>query len=115
MSQRVFDIGQRVDQWCATCAEQRGHVVASISVKGRVTRVRCPICGGRATFKNQDKSIAGYIRVEARPYDQRQTYRVKHLIEHKTYGVGEVVALVEPQKMDVLFADRLRRLIHSKA
>ena len=34
---------------------------------------------------------------------------------HPTYGTGKVVALIEPQKMDVLFADRIRRLIHSKA
>jgi hypothetical protein len=33
---------------------------------------------------------------------------------HPVFGVGEVTALIEPQKIDVLFPDRMRRLIHSK-
>jgi hypothetical protein len=31
------------------------------------------------------------------------------------WGQGEVTALIEPKKIDVLFADRIRRLIHSRA
>jgi hypothetical protein len=33
---------------------------------------------------------------------------------HQTYGQGEVTALIEPQKIDVLFSDRIRRLIHAQ-
>jgi transcription elongation factor GreA-like protein len=33
---------------------------------------------------------------------------------HQTFGVGEVTGLIEPQKIDVLFEDRLRRLIHAQ-
>ena len=32
---------------------------------------------------------------------------------HATFGEGEVTAIIEPQKMDVLFADRIRRMIHA--
>jgi hypothetical protein len=32
---------------------------------------------------------------------------------HPSFGEGEVTAIIEPGKMDVLFADRMRRLIHS--
>jgi hypothetical protein len=32
---------------------------------------------------------------------------------HPTFGEGEVTAIIEPQKMDVLFADRIRRLMHA--
>jgi hypothetical protein len=34
---------------------------------------------------------------------------------HPSFGPGEVTAIIEPQKIDVLFADRLRRLIHGRA
>jgi hypothetical protein len=34
---------------------------------------------------------------------------------HPTFGLGEVTAIIEPRKMDVLFADRMRRLIHARA
>lgn len=32
---------------------------------------------------------------------------------HPTFGEGEVTAIIEPGKIDVLFSDRIRRLIHS--
>jgi hypothetical protein len=32
---------------------------------------------------------------------------------HATFGEGEVTAIIEPGKIDVLFPDRMRRLIHS--
>jgi hypothetical protein len=34
---------------------------------------------------------------------------------HPTFGLGEVTAVIEPRKIDVLFSDRLRRLIHARA
>jgi hypothetical protein len=34
---------------------------------------------------------------------------------HTTFGVGEVTAVIEPRKIDVLFQDRVRRLIHAQA
>lgn len=115
MNDRIYQVGQRVDKWCAVCNEERGHVVALVSGKGRVTRVRCPICGTRGTFKNgaisPAKSAGGK---QAQPYDWTHTYRVRQRINHPSYGEGEVVALIEPQKMDVLFADRILRMIHSR-
>jgi hypothetical protein len=110
-----FTVGQRVDKWCVVCSEERGHVVASVSVKGHATRVTCPICGTRGTFKSGANSSAKTgSRKEAQPYDWTHTYRVKQLINHPSYGLGEIVALIEPKKIDVLFADRIRRLIHSR-
>jgi hypothetical protein len=47
------------------------------------------------------------------PYDRTRTYRAGQTMMHTTYGMGEVTALVEPQKIDVLFPDRVRRLIHA--
>jgi hypothetical protein len=48
----------------------------------------------------------------AAPYDPTRTYRRGQTLVHAKFGEGEVTALIEPQKMDVLFADRMRRLIH---
>jgi hypothetical protein len=33
---------------------------------------------------------------------------------HPTFGPGEVTAVIEPRKIDVLFLDRMRRLIHAR-
>ena len=47
-----FNIGDRVEQMCITCGEERGHIVASITKKGKITRVSCPICGSRVPYKS---------------------------------------------------------------
>ena len=99
------------------CGVQRG--TRSRRCLGKRQRSRdeshLPICGTRGTFRNGNISPAKSASTkEAQPYDWTHTYRVKQLINHPTYGLGEVVALIEPKKMDVLFADRIRRLIHSR-
>jgi hypothetical protein len=33
---------------------------------------------------------------------------------HPTFGPGEVTKVIEPCKIDVLFSDRMRRLIHAR-
>ena len=108
---QVFIVGDRVEQMCVTCKEERGHVVASVTTKGKITRVSCPICGARVPYK------AGSIRRNSNtagaPYDRRRTYRKGQILMHSTFGEGEVTAIIEPHKMDVLFADRMRRLIHA--
>jgi DNA-directed RNA polymerase subunit RPC12/RpoP len=110
---QTFAAGDRVEQMCVTCGEERGHIVASVTKKGRITRVSCPICGSRVPYKagaaRRTSSKAGA------PYDQTRTYRRGQTLMHPTFGEGEVTALIEPRKMDVLFADRMRRLVHSHA
>ena len=107
----VFKIGDRVDQMCLTCNEERGHVVISVSKTGRITRVSCPMCESRVTYRAGTTSHAS-SKVGV-PYDRTRTYRKGQTLMHPTFGEGEVTAIIEPHKMDVLFADRMRRLIHS--
>jgi len=110
---RTFKLGDRVEQMCLTCGEERGHVVASISKTGKVTRVSCPICDSRVPYRAGTSQRAS--AKTGAPYDSTLTYRRGQMLVHKTFGEGEVTALIEPQKMDVLFADRMRRLIHAHA
>ena len=110
-TKQTFKVGDRVEQMCVTCKEERGHVVASVTKTGRITRVSCPICGSRVPYQ-----AGGVRRSSAKtgtPYDPSRTYRKGQTLTHPTFGEGEVTALIEPRKMDVLFADRMRRLIHA--
>jgi DNA-directed RNA polymerase subunit RPC12/RpoP len=113
MEVKTFKIGDRVDQMCITCNEERGHIVVSVSKTGKITRVGCPMCASRVTYR------AGTTRrassKDGAPYDRLRTYRKGQTLIHATFGEGEVTAIVEPQKMDVLFADRIRRLIHAQS
>lgn len=115
MEKQTFTVGERVEKLCMVCNEERGHVVASVTKRGQISRVDCPKCGTRSTFKNG----AGFMGDPASaqvgaPYDRTRTYRKGQTMAHPTYGIGEVTALIEPQKIDVLFNDRMRRLIHAR-
>ena len=107
----VFKVGDRVDQMCLTCNEERGHIVVSLSKTGRITRVSCPMCASRVMYRSGTTRRAS-TKVGA-PYDQGRTYRKGQTLMHATFGEGEVTAIIEPQKMDVLFADRIRRMMHA--
>jgi DNA-directed RNA polymerase subunit RPC12/RpoP len=110
---RTFAIGDRVDQMCVLCGEERGHVVALLNKTGKVTYVSCPMCNSRVRYKRGTMRVAS--ATTASPYDRGRTYRRGQTVLHPMFGEGEVTGIIEPGKIDVLFADRMRRLIHSHA
>lgn len=114
MGVQIHKNGERVDKFCAVCAEERGHVVASVTKAGRITRVSCPKCGTRSTFKAGGGGPATASAKTGEPYDRTHTYRAGQSLTHPVFGNGEVTAVIDAQKIDVLFPDRMRRLIHSR-
>ena len=111
MEVKTAEIGDRVEQMCLNCNEERGHIVTSVSKAGRITRVRCPMCKSSVTYRAGTTPRAS-AKVST-PYDQGRTYRKGQILMHPMFGEGEVTEIIEPQKMDVLFADRIRRMIHA--
>ena len=115
METQSHTIGGRVEKFCAVCAEERGHVIVSVTKRGQISRVSCPKCGTRSTFKSgTGASATGPSAKSGAPYDPTRTYRTGQSLTHPVFGPGEVTAVIEPQKIDVLFADRLRRMIHGQ-
>ena len=112
-NKQVFKTGDRVEQMCLTCNEQRGHIVASVSKSGKISRVSCPICNSRVPYKGGAERTPSANN--GAPYDRARTYRRGQTMMHPHFGEGEVTAVIETGKIDVLFADRLRRLIHAEA
>jgi hypothetical protein len=110
-----YKVGDRVDKLCAVCQEERGHVVASLNKLGRISRLSCSQCGTRSTFK-RDKVAKNKrsLPPDSAPYDWTRTYRKGQTMLHPTFGLGEVTAVIEPKKIDVLFTDRVRRLVHAR-
>ena len=52
MEKQLHTVGERVDKLCAVCSEERGHVVLSVNKHGNISRVSCPKCGTKSTFKS---------------------------------------------------------------
>jgi hypothetical protein len=112
----MFAVGDRVDKLCTVCALERGHVVSIVTKRGQVSRVNCPVCGTRSTFKRGIKASGSRgAKTVGAPYDQTRMYRMGQTLMHPSFGLGEVTATIEPHKIDVLFPDRLRRLVHGRA
>ena len=115
MEKQAYAVGDRVEKFCAVCREERGHVVVSVTKRLQISRVTCPKCATRSSFKSGAKLTNSHSLTKVgAPYDRTRTYRTGQLMMHPMYGMGEVTAVIEPQKIDVLFADRMRRLIHSR-
>ena len=114
MSKNAYAVGDRVDKLCVVCEAERGHVVASVTKRGSVSRVTCPACGTRSSFKSSSETKTRAATQTSAPYDPTRMYRTGQMMMHPSFGLGEVTAVLGAQKIDVLFADRLRRMIHGR-
>ena len=116
MEKQVFTVGERVDKFCAVCAEERGHIVTSVTKRGQISRVSCPKCSTVSTFKLASRTSPPPHRAIKTPaaYDRTLTYRAGQSMTHAMFGIGEVTRLMEGRRMEVLFQDRLRCLIHAQ-
>lgn len=114
MEKETFVVGQRADKLCAKCEEERGHIVTSVTKRGQISRVSCSKCGTVSAFKLSSRTSPRRSEHIPTPYDRTRIYRTGQTMVHTSFGIGEVTAVIEPRKIDVLFPDRVRRLIHSQ-
>lgn len=116
MEKQIHNVGERVEKFCVPCNEQFGHVVKSVSKQGKISRVTCSVCGTSGTYKASAKilSVEELSTKTGSPYDQTKKYRQGQIISHPMFGVGAVTTVCSEKTMDVLFLDRVRRLVHSR-
>ncbi len=114
MDKQVFTVGERIDKNCAVCDEERGHIVTSVTKRGQISRVSCAKCGTISTFQLAARTLPRPATKTPSPYDRTVTYRAGQSMTHEMFGIGEVTRTIEPRKMEVLFNDRVRRLIHAQ-
>lgn len=110
-----YKLGERVEKYCTVCSQQLGHLIKSLTKQGKISRVICSKCNLSGTFKQSAKiepeNESGKTFI---PYSQSQTYRSGQYLMHPTFGAGEVLNTLSTRTIDVLFADQVRRLIHSR-
>jgi len=117
MKKQTYTVGENVEKFCTVCNEQLAHIVKSITKAGSVSRVNCSKCGLLGTFKaipNISK-IQGLANKTGEPYSQSRTYRAGQIMSHPSFGTGEVMTVFDTRMIDVLFTDRVRRLVHARA
>jgi hypothetical protein len=115
MKTEKFEAGQEIEIMCSVCDTEQGHTIETVTKLGQITKSVCMVCGTSSKFSRGVKtSVAMTKGKSASPYDRTQKYRKGQAMLHSTFGRGEVTAVIEPQKIDVLFGDQTRRLIHAQ-
>lgn len=116
MNKRIYAVGENVEKFCTACNEQLAHIVKSVTKTGSVSRVTCSKCRLPGTFKASANltKIQGLATKTGEPYLQSRTYRAGQIMSHTAFGTGEVMTVFDTKMIDVLFADRVRRLVHSR-
>jgi hypothetical protein len=114
MEKQTFKVGERIDKSCAVCDEERGHIVTAVTKRGQISRVSCSKCSTISTFKLAARTMPRPSTKTPSPYDRTLTYRAGQSMTHAMFGIGEVTKVIEPHKMEVLFNDRVRRLVHAQ-
>ncbi len=115
MKNEIYEAGQTAEMMCSSCDSEQKHTVETVTKKGLITKAVCEACKTSSTFSRGVKtSVAMSKGKSASPYDRTRKYRKGQAMTHDRFGQGEVTAVIEPQKIDVLFGDETRRLIHAQ-
>jgi len=114
------------------------HTVESVA-NGRITRVHCNTCNGQHAYRPKPpgqgtgsraraaradgaaKPVRDYASLlrsrdpsTARAYLLTERFKDGELIRHPTFGLGLVMALKDANKIEVMFTDGSKTLIHRR-
>jgi len=116
MIQTKYKAGDTLEMFCSTCDIEDIHTIEIATKGGKISKATCNVCSSTSSFLRGVKSAikVGTGRI-ASPYDRNRRYRRGQAMMHNTFGHGEVTEVFNTQKIDVLFSDCTRRLIHDQA
>lgn len=114
MEKIKYKVDESVERFCSVCDLEQPHMITAVTKLGSITKICCQTCATASTFRGGVKTSVGMTSgaKAGSPYDRTRKYRKGQAMLHSTFGQGEVTAVIEPQKIDVLFGDQTRRLIH---
>jgi hypothetical protein len=134
--------GSTVDSWCTKCKLVLAHTVEAM-VENKITRVHCNTCRGqhayRATAPGSAKTgatgakrsakkavdaapkrseyemlLRGRTADKARAYALSERFAPGELINHSSFGLGVVTGERDSVKIDVVFPDGPKVLLHGR-
>lgn len=136
-------VGGNVDSWCGRCNLMLAHTVEAM-VGDKPARVHCNTCGaqhnykpfkpgeaprqvrereergprgpqpGQARASHYQELLKGRERAMARRYSPKETFKPGDLVEHPSFGLGVATALKDATKIEILFEDGAKVLVHGR-
>lgn len=127
---------------CKKCGAERYHIVLAHTTSASA-KVECEICHSKKTYKlssGKPRKVSGAAAakkaqaVEAKKnahgkeytelmeasksdtqkYNMKMKFTLNQKIEHPKFGLG-IVKSAQPEKIEVVFPDEIRMLVHNRA
>ena len=108
-------VGDLVEELCSVCEIEQRHIVRTVTKQGVITQLACEKCD---TVTNLSRGVKTSMSTgsgkNAAPYDRMRVYKKGQSMTHDKFGRGEVTLVVTSDKIDVLFGDTTRRMLHGQ-
>jgi hypothetical protein len=127
--------GGEIEAYCTSCKAIRWHIIIAM-VDVRPAKVECQSCHKQHTLRTSRprargaaakpaaRSAAVVLDIEEKlrgrektaiGYDPQRACALDEAIRHPSFGLGVVVALPAPQRMEVAFRGGRKLLVHDQA
>lgn len=117
--------GATTDAFCPSCGAITRQTIAA--TKGsRAAKAECTVCKSVHPYRKNapeakakkkspfEDATGGRDMSKAIPYKTNRKFNADDLIKHKTFGIGLVTRVVTDKKMEVLFEQSTKLLIHGQ-
>lgn len=133
-----YSAGEDIESWCTKCKMELEHTIVAM-VGNLPKRVKCNTCNSEHNYRSKParksntgasgqkkkplgKSYKDYLtlltetdRSNSREYNIKNTFKENDVIEHPKFGTGLVQSIIKSNKIEVIFKDGPRLLIHNMA
>ncbi|MEM6731437.1 MAG: hypothetical protein AAF658_07760 [Myxococcota bacterium] len=137
----AYSVGHDIDAQCNKCKMELAHVIVAM-VEGRPKRVQCKTCAATHNYKSASDAKATAKRaarkakstkrsatavagdydtlMQGRDIASAARYRISEefdeglVVDHKKFGLGLVLKRVGEDKIEVIFRDGVKTLIHAR-
>ncbi len=126
-------VGETIDAFCAKCSDVGPHLV--VSLKGtRAGRTECQTCNSvhayrknppgakrstagaakNAALRRYDTAMEGRDQSKAIKYTLSHKFKEDDVVNHKVFGIGVVSRTLSGGKIEVIFPEATKLLVHSR-
>jgi BRCT domain type II-containing protein len=134
MTEKKLAAGDHITSKCSKCKDSTNHTIVAM-VEDKVVRVQCNICNGTHNYRNptakkkatstasksssvkKTKAEANWQELvsaaanhEVKPYSMQAAFKNADFIQHPTFGLGQVINTIAPNKMEIQFEDGIKML-----
>jgi hypothetical protein len=128
-------VGGYIDAWCTKCKLELGHIIVAM-VDDLPKKVKCNTCQGQHNYKAKpaersrtkaagtakkrkakESTYETYLALlkesdvaNVKKYGMKDNFEKDQVIDHSRFGTGIVTAVINPNKIEILFKDGTKLL-----